>query len=163
MMTLQQDERRGVLTRLFSRVLHTYFRLRRGLTLGVRAIVRSQEGEFLLVRHTYTPGWHFPGGGVEKGETVLSALGRELLQETGLVLSGSPELHGVYFNDRTNKRDHVLAYLCQVEPGHPRKPKGMEIAEVGFFRVESLPQGVDPGTLRRIREITDGTLHENTW
>ena len=63
---------------LFSSMLHTYFLMCRGLILGVRAIVRSDDGKFLLVRHTYTPGWHFPGGGVEKGQTIEKALSNEL-------------------------------------------------------------------------------------
>ena len=58
------------------------------MTLGVWAVVRSPNGEFLLVRHTYTPGWHFPGGGVELGQAVEAALADELTQETGLCVSG---------------------------------------------------------------------------
>ena len=46
------------LRRLAGRALHLYFRLRRGMTLGVRAAVLNEGGEVLLVRHTYTPGWH---------------------------------------------------------------------------------------------------------
>ena len=58
----------------FSAILHIYFRIRRGMTLGVRAVVRSPNGEFLLVRHTYPPGWHFPGGGIEVGQAAEEAL-----------------------------------------------------------------------------------------
>ena len=56
------------------RILHFYFRLARGLTLGVRAVVLNDRGEVFLIRHTYTPGWQFPGGGVEVGETLADAL-----------------------------------------------------------------------------------------
>ena len=113
-MTSGHGQRRGFFGTLFSRTLHTYFLMARGLTLGVRAIVRSDEGKFLLVRHTYTPGWHFPGGGVEKGETTVSALENELLQETGLRLDGTPVFHGVFHNNGVSRRDHVLVYVCNV-------------------------------------------------
>ena len=63
--------------------MYIYFRIRRSLTLGVRAVVRTPTGEFLLVRHTYMPGWHFAGGGVEVGQAVEAALADELVQETG--------------------------------------------------------------------------------
>lgn len=147
----------------FSRTLHTYFLMRRGLTIGVRAIVRSDDGKFLLVRHTYTPGWHFPGGGVEKGETAEQALSNELLQETGLELAGRPVLHGVFHNDGVSKRDHVLAYLCAVKGSVMTKPTSMEISEIRYFSLGDLPQDTDPGTVRRMREIVDGVAQSEAW
>ena len=48
------------------------------MTLGVRAVVRSPNREFLLVRHTYTLGRHFPGVGVEVGQAAEVALADEL-------------------------------------------------------------------------------------
>ena len=109
-MSSSPKKNRGVTRALFSRALHSYFLMARGLTIGVRAIVRSEDGEFLLVRHTYTPGWHFPGGGVEKGETTEDALRNELRQETGLGLISRPVLHGVFYNNQISKRDHILVY-----------------------------------------------------
>lgn len=67
-MKLVKDKKLGLLRVLFSRTLHTYFLMRRGLTIGVRAIVRSNDGKFLLVRHIYTPGCYFPGGELKKGK-----------------------------------------------------------------------------------------------
>lgn len=112
-MTLASGKTRGLARDLFSRALHTYFLMRRGLTLGVRAIVRSDEGKFLLVRHTYTPGWHFPGGGIETGQAVDKALSDELSQETGLRLTGKPILQGVFYNKGVSRRDHVLLFYLQ--------------------------------------------------
>ncbi|MEM7463993.1 MAG: NUDIX domain-containing protein, partial [Pseudomonadota bacterium] len=39
------------------------------LSVGVRALIEDDAGRILLIKHTYVPGWHFPGGGVEPGET----------------------------------------------------------------------------------------------
>ena len=142
-MTATVAPQRGFFRALFSRTLHAYFLLTRGLTLGVRAVVRSEDGKFLLVRHTYTPGWHFPGGGVEKGESTLCAVKKELLQETGLRLEGTPVLHGVFHNSGVSKRDHVLVYICEAQGALPTKPPSAEIAEIGYFDLSELPDGTD--------------------
>ena len=90
---------KATLFRLVSRfALHPWFRLTRGSTLGVRAAVIDAEGRSLLVQHSYAPGWMFPGGGVERGETAYDAVRRELHEEAGIVIEGEPLLHGVFAN-----------------------------------------------------------------
>ena len=87
--------------------LHPWFRLTRGSTLGVRAAVIDAEGRvLLLVRHSYAPGWIFPGGGVERGETVYDAVRREMHEEAGIVIEGEPLLHGVFANHQQFMGDH---------------------------------------------------------
>ena len=162
-MTSQTEQKRGFFGKLFSSALHSYFLMRRGLTLGVRAIVRSEDGKFLLVRHTYTPGWHFPGGGVEKGETAVVALENELLQETGLRLEGTPAFHGVFHNNGVSRRDHVLVYVCNVNGRAASKSTSVEIAEIGYFDFDDLPEGTDSGTIRRMREVIEGIEPRREW
>lgn len=51
------------------------------------AIVLNSHGNILLEYtyryHTNTEGWEIPAGGIEKGETILEAAKREVLEETG--------------------------------------------------------------------------------
>lgn len=57
--------------------------------LGVSAVVRDDDGRVLLVlrdRGAYAGRWSLPGGKVEHGESLASALTREVLEETGLTV-----------------------------------------------------------------------------
>lgn len=146
-----------------SRFLHWYWRFARGMTLGVRAAVIDRDDRVFLVRHTYTGGWHLPGGGVEAGETALDALKRELWEEGRIELIGAPRLHGAFFNARVSRRDHVLVYVVSdfsvFEPKRPDR----EIAEGRFFALDALPGGVTPGTRARLEEIVATRPPSATW
>jgi ADP-ribose pyrophosphatase YjhB (NUDIX family) len=54
------------------------------------------HGDLLLVQQSYPgdprPYWGLPGGQVEPGEELLAGLQRELLEETGLNLVGTPTI-----------------------------------------------------------------------
>lgn len=149
--------------KMWSGTLHFIFRLKRGLTIGVRAVVRDENGRVLLVRHTYTPGWHFPGGGVEVNEAAEEALAKELRQETGLHLVGRPRLHGIFLNSAVSSRDHILTYLCEAEGQLPSFSPSREIGELGYFSLDELPNNIDQGTERRLREIADGGETSEYW
>lgn len=151
------------LQRLQIRVLHTYFRFARGMTLGVRAAVLNDADEVFLIRHTYTPGWQLPGGGVEAGETLNEALAKELREEACIRLTGPAQLFGIYFNRKVSRRDHVALYIVRGFVVDEAKKPDMEIAEARFFPLDELPQGLTPATRRRLAEITEGAVPATDW
>jgi ADP-ribose pyrophosphatase YjhB (NUDIX family) len=126
-------------------------------------VINEAENSVFLVRHTYVPGWHLPGGGVERGQTLRQALDAELSEEGHIELTGRPELFGVYFNARSSVRDHVALYVCrswtQLRPRLPDR----EIAEAGFFRFDALPEGTTSSTKRRIAEVKGDKKAEELW
>ncbi|AYD01707.1 NUDIX domain-containing protein [Neorhizobium sp. NCHU2750] len=149
-------------TRLVVWLLHRFFFLSRGMTMGVRAACFDAEGRVFMVRHTYVPGWYLPGGGMERGETALQALAKELREEGNLVMTEAPELFHVYFNRRASKRDHVLFYRVSVKQTAPRPPD-REIAENGFFAFDALPDKVTDATLRRLAELRGEVERSDYW
>jgi 8-oxo-dGTP pyrophosphatase MutT (NUDIX family) len=147
---------------MLRKILHFYWRLTRGLTLGVRGVVLDSDGRVLLVRHGYTPGWHFPGGGVEPGESLIDALARELAEEGNVRLTGAPRLHGVFL-DRTSPRDHVALFVVHEFDWQGPKRPNWEIPEARFFPFDRLPEGTTEGTRRRLQEILSGTGPDPRW
>ena len=108
-------------------------------------------------------GWHLPGGGVETGETVLQALGRELLEEGGITAHGTPVLHGIFFNARVSRRDHVMVYVVRdfTQAGGPRHAH--EIVDHGFFALDALPPETTRGTRARLDEALKGAPTSERW
>jgi 8-oxo-dGTP pyrophosphatase MutT (NUDIX family) len=148
---------------MIRKFLHLYWRFARGMTLGVRGAVLDVGGKVLLVRHGYTPGWHFPGGGVEPGESLVEALARELEEEGNIRLTGTPLLHGVFRNAGASRRDHVAVFVVrEFEWPGPPSPS-WEIPEAGFFPLNRLPEGTSEGTRRRLEEIVYGAPPSACW
>jgi ADP-ribose pyrophosphatase YjhB (NUDIX family) len=149
--------------RIIVRLLQRYWRLTRSLTLGAQAVLVTPDKRVLLIRHTYRPGWHFPGGGVECGETVEEALGRELEEEAGVKLTGAPELFGIYSNAALFPNDHVALFVArnweQLRIPEPNR----EIAEQRLFAQNEIPADIAAGPARRLAEIFAGKPRSPMW
>ena len=135
----------------------------RPMTLGVRGIVIDEGNSVLLVRHGYVSGWHFPGGGVEVGETCVQALARELEEEARVEIRGAPVLHGLFFNARPSRRDHVAVYVIRDFAVLGERAPDREIEEARFFARSALPEGATAGTRARLAEIFDSVPVRDLW
>jgi 8-oxo-dGTP pyrophosphatase MutT (NUDIX family) len=141
-----------MLKMLRTALIHTFFRMKRPMTLGVRILATNEEGQICLVRHTYVQGWHLPGGGVERGETGLQAALKEAREEAGLLIAPSDmTLRSIHTNFESFRGDHVLFYVASkwikvaTNVAH-------EIADCRFFDPLALPEDTTPATRRRIGE-----------
>jgi len=131
-----------------------------GKTIGVRALI-IKEDEVLLVKHTYAKGWYTVGGGVERKETPLEAIKRELMEEVGVKLNGAPQLFGTYYNDFQKRDDYVILYLVKSFTLYP--VNSPEIESWAWYKVQQLPEDTSPATKRRIEELIGKREISDRW
>ncbi len=103
-------------------------------------IVRGSK--LLLIRRGNPPfknTWALPGGFVDYGETVETAVRREAQEETGLETS-IRRLVGVYSDPDRDPRGHTVSvvFLLDVESGSPQG--GDDAAEAKWFALDNLPE-----------------------
>ena len=157
------DGTRRALEPALRRLLHLYWRFARAMTLGVRALVIDEAGRIFLVKHSYVSGWHLPGGGVEVGETLTQAVARELREEGNIDVTEPPELHGVFFNDRDSRRDHVALFVVRAFRQTAAPVPDREIVAHGFFPIDALPNDTTAATRARIIEVLGGAPVSERW
>jgi ADP-ribose pyrophosphatase YjhB (NUDIX family) len=105
----------------------------------------------LLVEHSYTKGYHLPGGGVKTGEMFDRALKREILEELGLDINDL-QLFGVYQNTKQGKIDAIITFIS-TKPVDLNKAKlSNEINHADFYSLDILPTNISPGSRKRIQE-----------
>ena len=141
--------------------LLAYKALRTPVAFGVSAIVPDAHGRLLLVRQRYTPGWHFPGGGVDRGEPPAKAIVRELQEEVGLQTCAAPELHGLY--TRTVGMTTNVVALYRVDGATIAFKPNAEIAEIFWADLHAPPNDATPATLRRFAELRGEAKQGEYW
>lgn len=68
------------------------------LQVGVKALIQDEVGRYLFIRRVKVmddevePHWDIPGGRIYPDEDLGRALAREIKEETGMRLAGSPHL-----------------------------------------------------------------------
>ena len=113
--------------------------------VGVGAVI-VDEGKVLLIRRRDEPlkgEWSLPGGMVEVGETLESALMREMLEETGLRVDVGPVVEvfdRIMRDEQQRVRYHfvLVDYLCWPADGSLQAGSDVDAAI-----------WVDPATLAR--------------
>jgi 8-oxo-dGTP pyrophosphatase MutT (NUDIX family) len=153
---------RSPITKLRILLTRPVLRLTRGMTLGSRTAVIDGDGRFMLVKQTYAPGWIFPGGGVERGETCEEAARREVEEEAAIFAKGPLEFKGIFSNDKEMRGDHLAFYVLRAFEHRSFKPN-MEIADARFFHPGELPERMNSGTRRRIAELVENLPVSLLW
>jgi hypothetical protein len=86
------------------------------------------------------------------------------LQEEGNIdVTEPPRLHGVFFNDRDSRRDHVALFVVHAFRQSAAPVPDHEIVAHGFFAVEELPNDTTAATRARIVEVLGGAPVSERW
>jgi 8-oxo-dGTP pyrophosphatase MutT (NUDIX family) len=91
---------------------------------SVAAVIHDDAGKLLLQERASGEGWSLPAGAIEPGETPQKAVIREVMEETGLVVS-STDILGVfggrefrYTYPNSDQVEYMVAlFKCQVIEG----------------------------------------------
>jgi 8-oxo-dGTP diphosphatase len=129
--------------------------------VGVGAIVVDERGRLFLARRGPAARnerglWEFPGGSVEFGETLAQALAREMREEYGIGIDVGPLLDVV---------DHILleegqhwvspTFVCTILTGEPHILEPAKCAEIGWFRLEAVPDDLTQITRLNLRHYRE--------
>ena len=93
--------------------------------LGVGALIFDDDFRVLLVERGREPlkgFWSLPGGVLETGETLAEGVVREVLEETGLIVSADQpvEIFERIMRDQDGKAEYhyvLVDYICRVTGG----------------------------------------------
>ena len=107
------------------------------ITEVAAAVIERPDGAFLLAQRPegkpYAGYWEFPGGKIEPGEEVRSALARELKEELGIdVLEAAPWITRVYAYTHATVRLHF--WRVTRWDGEPQR---LEDQDIKWQRVEA--------------------------
>ena len=121
--------------------------------------VLQRENKVLLINHkllnTENTFWHFPGGGLEADEDIISALKREFSEETHLEINTHEFL---YLNQFIDRKLHAVELFFRVssstlEPDLGSDPEFNILTDLKWFtleEIENLPQSHRPNFLKDI-------------
>jgi 8-oxo-dGTP diphosphatase len=126
--------------------------------IGIAALARTPDGRYVLIRRADTGKWALPGGTLEWGETLRSAIERELHEEVGTRLVSLGEVIGVYSKSERDPRFHAVTILVDATVAPPTQPPDnpFEILEVRMFAESELPTELSHGMTEMLDNARSG-------
>jgi 8-oxo-dGTP diphosphatase len=127
--------------------------------VGVCAVARTEDGRVLLVRRGDTGTWALPGGTLEWGEELRSALPREIVEETGARVVSLGDVTGVYSRPDRDPRFHAVTICVTAEVAEPLAgPRNkVEIREAQLFAPNDLPSEMAMGMRDMLEHALTGS------
>lgn len=140
-----------VLTTAVHKLLKAVWFIRRPRTFGAHAVALTPEGNLILVKLRYAPGWRLPGGGRAPDEDPRDAVLRELREEIGMTSYGRVRAAAELEESVDFKRD--LASLLVVEDVRYQPRWSWEVEQICEADLASLPKGVSRRAVRWVEAL----------
>lgn len=122
-------------------------------SVSVAAVIRDDEGRYLLIKRRDNGHWEPPGGVVEPEEKLEEAVVRETLEETGLEVEPIG-LTGVYQN--LERAIVSLVFECQVRGGTERITD--ESTDLRWSTASEVQSLADEAYAVRLLDASDGKV-----
>lgn len=107
---------------------------------GTSVIPILPDGQIVLIRRRDNGLWALPGGIIDWGEDVATAVKREIKEETGLEVVKIRRLIGVYSAPDRDPRMHSICIVVEADvQGNMKVQDKLEVAEIQAFAPSSLP------------------------
>ena len=119
----------------------------------VRALLKNEEGKYLLVTHQWAEIWTTPGGHINEGEPIHKALKREIKEEFNLKIKFLGEVHGLWIDYITELPTPIANYKIHYKSKKFGKVKKWEF----IFHCQ-----VKPGELEYL-EIQEKEIKKYHW
>jgi len=138
---------------------------------GAASVILDESARVLLVRHNYgRRNWEIPGGVSAAGESAEQTARREVREELGVEID-LEAITGIYWEpDWRGIGGHHFVFRARLAADavvHNADPK--EIADFGWFPVETFPRPISDFTIQRVRDAIAGrrvvlrTISSRTW
>ncbi len=104
-------------------------------------IIIEYEGSIILIKRKHPPeGWALPGGFVEYGESLETAVVREAKEETGLDIELLRQFH-TYSDPKRDPRHHTITTVF-IAKARGKVIAGNDAKAIGIFNRDTLPEQI---------------------
>lgn len=143
---MSQEKSLGIIAHTNGRRTDYLFRI------SIKAIIRDENGDVLVVKENGRSWWDLPGGGVDHNETLKSAISRELHEEVSFTGAFDYRIIAVHDPIYLQKHDFwQTLIICEVSPKNHSFSVGEDADAIAFMNPNDFIDSSSPAELRIYR------------